>query len=417
MAEAVKQNLAGLRVLDITQYIAGPTLGRMLADLGAEVIKLEMPPAGEYSRRGGFPPRVEGQSPAYVYYNRGKRSICIDFKRPEGAAIVVELVREFDVVIENYTPGVLRKYGLTYEAFKASNPRIIMCSISGFGQTGSRVNLPGNDMTAQALSGLLHLTGTEDGTPVYPGMYLADGGGGVNGVAAVLAALYYRERTGIGQYIDVSLYECVFHLHDVFLMQNLFTYGDYNPGPTGRHRPGATPCGLFRTRDGWIVFTVLNHQWERFTHDMGKPELMSDERFNTYFARWENRHSLEPIVEEWFRSLGSRDDVLKFLLDRHYLAAPVLDLRETVELVKREGRGALQVLDVPGYGEVAVPKVPYQFSETKVEFKPILAMLGEDNRDILSRYLGYSEEKLDELQAAGILIEDHELPEIRERRK
>jgi crotonobetainyl-CoA:carnitine CoA-transferase CaiB-like acyl-CoA transferase len=409
MAEPVNQNLAGLRVLDITQYIAGPTLGRILADLGAEVVKLEMPPAGEYSRRGGFPPRVEGQSPAYIYYNRGKRSICIDFKRSEGAAIVVDLARHFDVVIENYTPGVLSKYGLSYESFKTVNPRVIMCSISGFGQTGSRVNLPGNDMTAQAMSGLLHLTGTEDGTPVYPGMYLADAGGGLNGVAAVLAALYYRERTGIGQYIDVALYECVFQMHDVFLLQNLFTYGDYNPGPTGRHRPGATPCGLFKTQDGWIVFTVLNHQWERFTHDMGKPELIADERFNHYSARWENRHLLESIIEEWFLSLGSRDDVLKFLLDRHYLAAPVLDLRETVELIKAEGRGALQTVNVPGYGEIPVPKVPYLFSETKTEFQPILSMLGEDNRVVLSQYLGYSEQKLDELEKAGILIEDFEL--------
>ena len=345
------------------------------------------------------------------------RDSCLDFKRPEGAAIVLDLAPHFDVVIENYTPGVLRKYGLTYEAFKERNSRIIMCSISGFGQTGSRVNRPGNDMTAQALSGLLHLTGTEDGTPVYPGMYLADGGGGVNGVAAVLAALYYRERTGIGQYIDVALYECVFHIHDVFLMQNLFTYGDYNPGPTGRHRPGATPCGLFQTRDGWIVFTVLNHQWERFAKDIGKPELLTDARFNPYTARWENRHALEPIIEEWFRSLGSREEVLKFLLDRHYLAAPVLDLRQTVDLIKGEGRGALQHLNVPGYGEIPLPKVPYMFSETKVEFQPILSMVGEDNREILSQYLGYSEQQLDNLRAAGILIEDDELAEIRERRK
>jgi crotonobetainyl-CoA:carnitine CoA-transferase CaiB-like acyl-CoA transferase len=292
-----------------------------------------------------------------------------------------------------------------------------MCSISGFGQTGSRVNLPGNDMTAQALSGLLHLTGNEDGTPVYPGMYLADGGGGVNGVAAVLAALYYRERTGIGQYIDVSLYECLFHINDVVLMQHLFTYGDYNPGPTGRHRPGATPCGLFRTRDGWIVLTVLNHQWERFAKDIGKPELLTDARFNHYSARWENRHELEPIIEEWLRSFGSRDEALKFLLDRHYLAAPVLDLRRTVDLIKGEGRGALQNLDVPGYGEIPLPKVPYLFSETKVEFQPILSMVGEDNREILSQYLGYSERQLDDLQAAGILIEDNELAEIRERGK
>src|SRR5215813_8649777 len=417
MSKAVPQNLTGVRVFDITQYIAGPTLGRILADLGAEVVKLEMPPSGEYSRLGSYPPRVEGQSPGYIYYNRGKRSICIDFKQPEGAAIVVELTRQFDIVIENYTPGVLSKYGLTYEAFKGINPGIIMCSISGFGQTGSRANRPGNDMTAQALSGLLHLTGTEEGMPVYPGIYLADGGGGVNGVAAVLAALYYRDRTGIGQYIDVALYECVFHIHDVFLMQHLFTYGDYNPGPTGRHRPGATPCGLFQTRDGWIVFTVLNHQWERFAKDIGKPELLTDERFNPYSARWDNRHLLEPIIEEWFRSLGGREEVLKFLLDRHYLAAPVLDLRQTVDLIKREGRGALQNLNVPGYGDIPVPKVPYLFSETKVEFQPILSMVGEDNRDILSHYLGYSEQKLDDLQAAGILIEDRELAEIRERRK
>ena len=417
MAEPMPQNLTGIRVLDITQYIAGPTLGRMLADLGAEVVKLEMPPGGEFSRRGGYPPRVEGNSPAYLYYNRGKRSICIDFKRTEGAEIVLDLASHFDVVIENYTPGVLSKYGLSYEAFKARNPRIIMCSISGFGQTGSRVNRPGNDMTAQALSGLLHLTGNEDGTPVYPGMYLADGGGGVNGVVAVLAALFYRERTGIGQYIDISLYECLFHIHDVFLMQHLFTYGDYNPGPTGRHRPGATPCGLFRTRDGWIVFTVLNHQWERLAKDMGKPELLTDERFNPYTARWENRHELERIVEEWFWSLGSRDDVLQFLLARHYLAAPVQDLRQTVNMIQQEGRGALQSLPVPGYGDIPLPKVPYLFSETKVEFQPIMSMVGEDNRNILSHYLGYSEQKLDDLQTAGLLIEDAELAEIRERRK
>jgi crotonobetainyl-CoA:carnitine CoA-transferase CaiB-like acyl-CoA transferase len=174
---------------------------------------------------------------------------------------------------------------------------------------------------------------------------------------------------------------------------------------------------LFQTRDGWIVFTVLNHQWERFTQDIGKPELMSDERFKHYAARWDNRHLLEPIIEEWFQSLGSREEVLKFLLERHYLAAPVLDLRETVELIKAEGRGALQNIEVPGYGEIPLPKVPYLFSETKVEFQPILSMLGEDNHDILGQFLGYSEQQLDQLQAAGILVEDLELGEVRKRKE
>src|SRR5262249_46407419 len=281
----------------------------------------------------------------------------------------------------------------------------------------SRANRPGNDMTAQALSGLLHLTGTEDGTPVYPGMYLADGGGGVNGVAAVLAALYYRERSGIGQYIDIALYECVFHIHDVFLMQNLFTYGDYNPGPTGRHRPGATPCGLFQTGHGWIILTVLNHQWERFTRDIGKPELAVDDRFKTYYARWNNPPALAEIIEEWLRSIETRDATVKFLTDRHYLSAPVQDLREAVELIKHEGRGALQTVEVPGYGEIPLPKVPYRFSDTRVEFQPILSLAGEDNRQILREYLGYGDQRLDELEAAGILVEDSELPELRKRGK
>jgi crotonobetainyl-CoA:carnitine CoA-transferase CaiB-like acyl-CoA transferase len=200
-------------------------------------------------------------------------------------------------------------------------------------------------------------------------------------------------------------------------MQNLFTYGDYNPGPTGRYRPGATPCGLFQTSEGWIILTVLNHQWERFTKDIGKPELFADERFKTYYARWNNRHALAEIVEEWLRSFASRDGALKFLSDRHYLSAPVLDLRETVDLIKNEGRGALQALEVPGYGEIPLPKVPYLFSETKVEFQPILSMAGEDNRQILREYLGYNEQRLDELEYAGILVEDSELAEIRRRAK
>ena len=417
MAEAVKQNLTGLRVLDITQYIAGPTLGRMLADLGAEVVKLEMPPGGEYSRRGGFPPRVEGQSPNYIYYNRGKRCICIDFKRPEGAAIVVELARHFDVVIENYTPGVLSKYGLTYEAFKEVNPknhhvlgfRLRPDRLAGW-PSRQRHDRAGAFRTAAPDRHRRRDAGLSRNVPCRRRRRSKRRRGGIG--RAVLPRPH-RNRTVHRR----RVYECVFHIHDVFLMQHMFTYGDYNPGPTGRHRPGATPCGLFKTRDGWIVFTVLNHNWERFTKDIGKPELLTDPRFNPYYVRWDNRHLLEPMVEEWFESIGGRDEVLKFLLDRHYLAAPVMDLRETVEMVKEEGRGALQNLDVPGYGEIPLPKVPYLFSETNVEFKPILSMVGEDNRAILSEFLGYSEQKLDELEAAGILLEDRELAEIRDRRK
>jgi CoA:oxalate CoA-transferase len=148
---------------------------------------------------------------------------------------------------------------------------------------------------------------------------------------------------------------------------------------------------------------------ERFAEDIGKPELSHDSRFNPYQARWENRHALETIIEDWLRSFEMRQEALKFLLERHYLAAPVLSLSETVELIKREGRGALQQANIPGYGEIWLPKAPYLFSETKVEFEPILSLLGEDNGEILSKYLGYSEQRLTELRNEGILIEDKEI--------
>jgi crotonobetainyl-CoA:carnitine CoA-transferase CaiB-like acyl-CoA transferase len=192
-------------------------------------------------------------------------------------------------------------------------------------------------------------------------------------------------------------------------MRNLFSRGEFNPGPTGRHRPGATPCGMFRTRSGWIVLTVLNHYWKRFTQDIGKPELARDPRFNPYTTRWDNRDQLEPIIQEWLLTFATREDALKFLIDRHYLAAPVADLSETVAMVKEEGRSALQTANVPGFGEVALPRVPYVFSETKVEFRPVFSLLGQDNRSILSECLGYSQQKLDELQVAGILIEDRHM--------
>jgi crotonobetainyl-CoA:carnitine CoA-transferase CaiB-like acyl-CoA transferase len=166
---------------------------------------------------------------------------------------------------------------------------------------------------------------------------------------------------------------------------------------------------LFKTRGGWIVLTVLNHYWKRFTRDIGQPELAKDPRFNPYTTRWDNRKVLEPIIEQWLETFATREEALKFLIDHHYLAAPVMDLRQTVEMIRQEGRGALQTVEVPGYGEVSVPKVPYLFSETKVEFKPILSLLGQDNRSILSQWLGYSDRQLDELQAAGILIEDREM--------
>jgi crotonobetainyl-CoA:carnitine CoA-transferase CaiB-like acyl-CoA transferase len=252
--------LDGVRVLDLGHYIAIPILTRMMADLGAEIIKIEAAPHGDLTR---FTPIIKnGYSGSFIQHNRGKQSVCVDLKTPEGADIVRDLARSVDVITENYSPGVLPRYGLGYEDFRKVNQRVIMLSISGFGQDGPLKHRVGNDTVALAMSGLMHLTGDPDGPPVYVGLFIADENAGVHGLAAVCAALYYREKTGIGQYIDLSLLECMFHLHDTAIQFYVMSEGKLNPNRFGSHHYLLAPCGIFKASDGYVVITVLDHQWE-----------------------------------------------------------------------------------------------------------------------------------------------------------
>lgn len=410
--QSEKRALAGVRVLEISQYIAGPLVGRMMADMGAEVVKLELAPTGDLTRAtenaGAGQVRADAHAPGYVYWNRGKQSIGIDIKRAEAAAIAKELVRHFDVLVENYTPGVLSKYGFGYDSLREVNPRLIMCSISAYGQSGPMAHLPGNDTVAQAMSGMFHLTGNPDGSPVYTGAYIADANGGINGLAAVLAALYYREKTGVGQYIDLGLIECLFHLHDVPLVYYLFSNGAVNMTRCGPHRDDYAPCGIFKTREGYIVLTVLFQQWQHFTEIIGRPELCRDPRFIDVPARIRNKLELAAIIEEWLQS-RSRDDAVKFLQDRHFLCAPVLNLGEVLKHPQFESRATLQPLDVPGFGRIPLPRVPFHFSESPVEIPNHLALLGQDNEEVLGKYLGYGKEKVEELTRLGLVVRDRRL--------
>ena len=266
--------LDGVTVLEISSGIAAALCGRMMADLGAEVVKLEIPPGGDCTRDWMFPPPVDGVSPAWVYYNRGKQCIAIDVARCEGAAAVADLAGRFDLLIENLPPGELAQYKLDYETLSKINPRLVMCSISPYGQTGPLASAPGDDTTAQALSALSHLTGNEDGSPVVLGQRYAEGVSAINALGATIAAMLYRDRTGQGQYIDLALYESVLYLQETSLMQYVFTNGESIAFPTGAHRPGSMPCGMFRARDGYIVFTILQPQdWEWFITHIGHPEM------------------------------------------------------------------------------------------------------------------------------------------------
>lgn len=405
--------LAGVRVLDFGHYIAAPILTRMMADMGAEIIKIELAPRGDLSRV--YPYLKAGQSGAFIQHNRGKYSVCLDLKKPEAVEIVRSLVPQVDVVIENFSPGTLAKYGLGYDELKQLNPRLIMCSISGYGQDGPYARRPGNDTVAQALSGLMHLTGDPDGSPTYVGIYIADENAGVHGLAAVCAALYYREKTGVGQHIDLSLLECLFHLHDTAIQFYVLSNGELNPTRFGAHHYAVAPCGIFRARDGYVVIAVLVHQWELFCRTIGKPELATDPRFATNDKRAENRFALVQILEEWLYSFPSRDEPLAILDNVRILSAPVLDIAQVISHPQIKARGALQDVPHPGLGPVALPKSPFRFSQTAVAIRRRAPLLGEHNESVLSRYLGYSAEHIATLTEHGVLIQEPLVKELRQR--
>jgi CoA:oxalate CoA-transferase len=412
------QALAGVRVLEATNYIAGPVAGRILSDLGAEVVKLELPPNGDYGR--GPMPKVTSRarfSPLHAYYNRGKGSICVDFKRPEGAALVRELIPRFDVFLENLTPGLLAKYGLGYDDLKLIHPRLIMCSVSGFGQTGPMAKLPATDAIAQSISGVTSLTGNPDGQPVFSGVYIADGNAGVNAFGAISAALYYREKSGRGQYIDLCLSECIFNLHDNTLSEYLSgdKAGDA-PKPFGSHRNGPSPHGYYKTEDGYFIMVVLDHYWELFTKVSGMPELKSDPRFASLRLRSQNRYDLAEIVQKWVSSnFKKRDDAIKFLRDLGLIAAPVLAVPEAINHPQINSRDILQPVELPGTGLMMLPRTPYHMSETPTRITQRVALLGEDNGAILSRELGLDEKRINQLTAQGVLMEDPTLAQRRNR--
>ena len=403
------QALAGVRVLEATNYIAGPVAGRILSDLGAEVVKLELPPSGDYGR--GTMPRVTSParfSPMHAYYNRGKGSLCIDFKRPAGAALVRDLLPHFDVFLENLTPGLLGKYGLGYEDLKPINPRLIMCSVSGFGQTGPMAKLPATDAIAQATAGVTSLTGNRDGMPVFSGVYFADGNAGVNAFGAISAALYYREKSGRGQYIDLCLSECIFNLHDNTLCEYLAgdQAGDA-PKPFGSHRNGPTPHGYYKTEDGYFIMVVLDHYWDLFIKISGMPELKDDPRFATLRLRSENRYELAEMVQKWVtKNFKKRDDAISFIRESGLIAAPVLSVPEAINHPQINSRDILQPVDLPGSGLMMLPRTPYHMSETPTRITQRVAMLGEDNHAILSKDLGFTAERIRELAAQGVLGQD-----------
>ena len=402
--------LEGVRILDFTQWLAGPQATRLMVDLGAEVIKVELPPKGEHSRHIRIVPKdgKDGATPSYfIMHNRGKKSLCIDVKTPEGQAVIKDLIKVSDVLFENFTPGIMAHYGLTYDVVSQINPRIIMCSVSTYGQTGPYSRRIGNDLVALAAGGMLHMLGEPDGYPAYPASAIGDHLGALNAFGSICAALFYRERTGEGQHIDLALVDCAYNAHDWALAAHSITNGEVDPQRGGTQRTGAFPYGAFKSKDGYIAIGLITDaHWEAMVKRMGREELLASPEFKTNRWRIQNADALKVIIEEWLQTLPSDEEAIRILADELRLpAAPILSVGQFAQNPHLSAR-MIEKTPNPDYGELLLLKSPHKFSKTPPRIPGPASRLGQHNEELLRDLCGYSAEKIQALREKGVLIED-----------
>ena len=403
--------LTGYRVLDITQIVAGPTCTRILAEMGADVVKLELAPFGDRTRVGGLrstKPEFKrcSQSTYFVQHNHSKKSLALDFKSEKARDIIRSMIPKFDVLVENFSPGVMTRAGLSYEVLKELNPRLVMCSISLAGQTGELAQKPGYDYVAQAYAGITDLIGDANGAPSLITMAIGDASTGVSAAMAIGFALLHRERTGEGQFIETSLLDTYFNMHEV-AVPRVSLRKNYTPARTGSQHPDGGPTGIFRCGDGtYLTLATLPHQWQSFAEAMGKPELLDDERFTTASLRRDNNEVLKDILEGWLAGFATRDDAIAALEKNRIPCAPVLTLREAMEHPHLRERGVVRRVSDPYIGDFDIPGPPARFSAWEVPGELHADLLGQHNEEILSSYAGLSEAEIAALYAEGVLVRD-----------
>lgn len=403
--------LKHVQVLDLSRVLAGPWAGQTLGDLGAEVIKVERPGVGDDTRAWGPPfltdPQGQptGESAYYLCANRNKRSITIDFTRPEGQALVRALAAKSDVLIENFKTGGLAAYGLDYESLSALNPRLVYCSITGFGQTGPYAHRAGYDFLIQGMGGLMSVTGQPDGAPgggpVKVGVALTDILTGLYAATAILAALQAREHTGRGQHIDLALLDV-----QVACLANQsmnYFYGGQSPSRMGNAHPNMVPYQDFPTADGYMILAIGNDgQFARFCGVAGRPEWASDARFATNAARLANRDHLIPMLRELTlqRSTGEWID----LLEQHAVpCGPINRIADVFADKQVRARGMQISMVHPKVGDIPLVASPMRLSEAPVQYRAAPPQLGQHTVEVLQAKLDLSHQMIEELAQQGVL--------------
>lgn len=389
--------LAGIRVLELANFMAGPFCGMLLADMGAEVIKVENPKVGDYTRT--TPPFVGGESAGFLALNRNKKSVTLNLKAPEGRALFLELARTADVVLENFRPGTMTDLGIDYEAVRAVRPDVIYCSASGFGQTGPYSQRPGFDLILQGLSGLMSITGEPDGAPVKVGVPIADLTCALFATYAILAAYIARQKTGQGQYIDLSLFESAVAL-GVWETSSYFATGEV-PGRLGSAHRVAAPYQAFRTKDGYITLGAQTpNQWPKLCELIGRPELEHDPRFATNADRKANEHALAEIIES---VLVTRESAHWLRLFEPHFPCGVLNTYDKVLADPHlQARGFIIEMEHPAAGTVRSTGFVPKLSGTPARVYRPAPTLGQHNAEILGQ-LGHDAAEVERLRAAGVL--------------
>jgi len=392
--------LDGIRVIDLSRVIAGPWCGALLADLGADVIKVEDTGAGDESRT--WPPHRDGESAAYLLFNRNKRSMTLDLKAPEGVDVIKALVRTADVLVENFRTGTMESFGLGYDVLAEINPRLIYCSVSAFGRTGPRKDAPGYEALMQAFSGIMSITGEPDGQPVRSAVSFLDLTTGILCTLGVSAAVIQREKTGLGQRVDGSLLETAVSLL-AYHAEGYLLAGTV-PRPLGSGHPSLSPYRNFRCGDGqWVFIAAANDRfWQKLARALGLAELATDPRFARNLERVKHRAELEAILEKAVAGY-QREPLLELLEAADVPATPVNTVAQVMSDAQTLERGIVQRAQHARLGDIPVIGTPLRFSRMAPGVRSAAPQRGEHTESILAEH-GYSTARIRELRDKKVIL-------------
>ena len=398
-----KHLLSGIRILDFTRALAGPTCTRMFAEMGAEVIKVESAPDGEMTRQ--ITKLRNNRSFYFVQQNLNKKSFCVDLRSEEGVTLLKELVSSCDVVVENFRPGVIDKMGFGYEALKKIKEDIILCSISALGQSGPLSKKPGYDYIAQAYSGVTSMIGEKDQAPYIPLVGLGDVSTGVHGAFAIASALIHREREGRGQHLDVALLDCYYHYHELNVLQYSGTEGEIKPTRGGRHVTYICPAGVFEAPGGYIVVMGFLHHWKDLCEAIERKDLIEKEGWSSDAERLERLNEVVELIENWLSNFPDTESAISVLEKFDVPCAPVLSVEETVNHPHHVARGTVRTITDPIAGEFKIPGHPIKTSEYSDQNEYQAPTLGQHNKELVLS-LGKSPVEYERMIKAGILKEE-----------